>query len=143
LKEVAVGADLVPYFEGDAQGFEAKGMTNGSRTWYARDFMDMLGYETFSSFTNAINRAIATCTTLNIAVMDNFIQCRREQDGEQVSDYKLTRFACYLVAMNGDTRKPQVAKAQAYFVTLAEATRQFIESASSRMPDIAACTTWI
>jgi DNA-damage-inducible protein D len=121
-------AELVPYFDGNGEAFEQKGVSNGGRYWYARDFMEMLGYESFQAFEQAINKAIGTCTTLGIPVIDNFEQSRREVGGELVSDYKLTRFGCYLVAMNGDVRKAQVAQAQAYFAGLAEATRQYIES---------------
>jgi len=91
--------------------------------------MHMLGYESMQAFEQAINRAIGTCTTLGIAVLENFQQCTREIEGVQSSDYKLSRFACYLVAMNGDPRKRQVAQAQVYFARLADAARQFIQSA--------------
>ena len=113
---------LVPYFDGEGEVFEQRGRPNGGVYWLASDFMAMLGYSTFSTFENAINRAIATCTTLKIPVAENF-----EQVGGD--DYRLTRFACYLVAMNGDTRKPQVALAQAYFAGLAEAAQEYINSA--------------
>jgi DNA-damage-inducible protein D len=90
--------------------------------------MGMLGYENMQAFEHALNRAIGTCTTLGIPVLENFEQVRRQVDGQQVSDYKLSRFACYLVAMNGDIRKVQVAKAQAYFADLAAAASQYIRS---------------
>jgi DNA-damage-inducible protein D len=121
-------SDLVHYFAGDGQLFEDRGFSNGGRFWFARDFMDMLGYETMQSFEHAINRAIGTCTTLGIPVLENFEQCSRDVSGEVVSDYKLSRFACYLVAMNGDVRKAPVAQAQAYFATLAQAAQEYIQS---------------
>ena len=91
--------------------------------------MVMLGYESFRSFSNAINKAIATCTALNISVVENFTQVRRNVEGDDVDDFKLTRFACYLNSINGDVRKPEVAEAQAYFVTMAEAFRRYIQNA--------------
>jgi DNA-damage-inducible protein D len=115
-------------FGADGEAFELVGQSNGNRFWYARTFMEMLGYESFASFEQAINRAIGTCTTLGISVLDNFQQCDRDVDGSKVVDYKLSRFACYLVAMNGDVRKPAVAAAQAYFASLAEAARQYVEA---------------
>jgi len=118
-------ADIVPYFEQDGQLFENQGFSNGERHWYATVFMRMLGYESMQSFEQAINRAIGTCTTLGIPVVENFEQVTREVDGDPTDDYKLSRFACYLVAMNGDVRKPQVAQAQAYFAKVAEAMRQY------------------
>jgi DNA-damage-inducible protein D len=118
-------ADLVPYFEQNGEAFEERGRSNGGRYWLARDFMAMLGYESFGSFEQAINRAIGTCTTLELPVLENFQQI----DTEAGRDYKLSRFACYLVAMNGDIRKPSVAQAQAYFANLADAARQYMEAA--------------
>jgi len=120
--------DLVPYFEQEGQLFESHGFSNGERHWFASDFMQMLGYEGMASFEQAINRAIGTCTTLAIPVIENFEQCRREVNGQSIPDYKLSRFACYLIAMNGDVRKPQVAKAQAYFASVAEAARQYVKT---------------
>ena len=111
----------------DAEGavFEQRGKENGGRFWLAREFMRMLGYESWSGFQNAVNRAIGTCTTLQIPIQENFRQVTGEGGG---ADYKLSRFACYLVAMNGDPRKEAVAGAQAYFASLAEAARQYYQS---------------
>lgn len=117
------------HMDDDRPSFELLGQTNGGKFWYARDFMRMLGYESYQAFQKPINKAIATCTALNIPVVENFEQVRRVVDGEAIQDIKLTRFACYLVAVNGDVKKPQVAAAQAYFVTMAEAFRQFIQGA--------------
>jgi DNA-damage-inducible protein D len=104
---------------------------DGRRFWYARDLMAALGYESYSTFQKAINRGIGTCTTLDIPVAENFIQVQRLIDGDECADFELTRFACYLVAMNGDTQKPEVARAQAYFVAMAEVVRQIIASAEN------------
>jgi DNA-damage-inducible protein D len=118
--------ELVAYFDDAGQEFEERGISNGSRFWYATDLMTMLGYTGMDAFEKAINKAIATCTTLGIPVMENFEQCRREAGARM--DYKLSRFACYLVAMNGDTRKPQVARAQVYFARLADAAQRYVQS---------------
>jgi DNA-damage-inducible protein D len=116
----------------NCDSFESLCQINGSASWYARDLMRMLGYESFDSFERAcINKAIGACTTLQIAVLDNFEQVQREIDGGLVRDYKLSRFACYLVAMNGDVKKPAVAAAQAYFASMAEAVRKYIEKAEN------------
>ncbi|MCI5114867.1 MAG: damage-inducible protein D [Candidatus Electrothrix sp. AW1] len=102
---------------------------NGFTYWYARDYMYMLGYESYISFKKAINKAITTCMTLDIDVTDNFEQCRREINGKNEQDYKLSRFACYLVAMNADNRKIEVANAQAFFAATAEAIRRYVDDA--------------
>lgn len=117
------------HLDDERPSFEDLGRTNGGKFWFARDFMRMLGYESFQSFQKAINKAIATCTALNISVAANFAQVQREVEGEQVADFKLTRFACYLTAVNGDVRKPEVAQAQAYFVTMAEGFRLYVQNA--------------
>jgi DNA-damage-inducible protein D len=111
--------------------FERLGQANGNRYWYARDFMRLLGYDNFTSFKKAINKAIGTCTTLGIAVVDNFSQVQRTINGVACEDYKLSRFSCYLVAMNGNTSNPEVASAQAYFAAAAEAVRQYIQNAEN------------
>ncbi len=120
------------HFNDEQHDFEAYGHTDGTRFWYARDLMRALGYESFDSFENTcINRAIGACTTLKISVLENFEQEKREIDGNPCRDYRLSRFACYLVAMNGDVKKPQVAAAQAFFASMAEAFQKYIENADS------------
>jgi len=102
--------------------FENYSKENGFTYWYASELMQFLGYANMKSFMNAINKAVSTCTTLEIPVFDNFIQI--EQNGE--IDYKLSRFACYLVVMNADTKKIAVAQAQAYFANLAGAVQHYV-----------------
>lgn len=119
------------HFNGERENFEAFGQSNGGRYWFARDLMQMLGYESFAAFKGVVNRAIATCATLGIPIENNFIPIQREIDRQFFDDYKLSRFACYLAAMNGDVKKPQVAAAQAYFASVAEAVRQYIQSAEN------------
>ena len=113
----------------DGGSFEsaASQHADGRVTWSARDFMARLGYDNFRAFEKvALNRAIGTCSTLGIAVTDHF----RQSSSPEGLDYELSRFACYLIAMNGDIRKPQVAAAQAYFVAAAEAIRLYAQSAN-------------
>lgn len=66
---------------------------------------------------------------LNIPVTENFRETKNVVDGIPVTDVKLSRFACYLVAMNGDPRKEKVAKAQIYLAGLAESFREYLEAA--------------
>jgi DNA-damage-inducible protein D len=91
--------------------------------------MVMLGYDQFSTFENAISRAIKACASLNIPLQGVINPIERDIDGVNQRDYKLSRFGCYLVAVNGDVKKPEVASAQAYFLTLAEAFRQYVQHA--------------
>lgn len=122
--------EILP-FDAAGNNFEECGQENGARHWYARDFMAMLGYESFDVFEKAINRAIRACSTLEIPLVEAIQPIQRDIDGASVRDYRLSRFGCYLVAINGDVKKPQVAAAQAYFVTLAEAFRRYTQQVES------------
>lgn len=85
--------------------------------WTARDLMTHLGYDTWSKFTDAVNRAIESCETNGINASEHFIEITRPSTGGRPgTDYLLSRYACYLVAQNGDVRKPEIAAAQAYFI---------------------------
>lgn len=95
---------------------------NGITYWWASEFMLMLGYQDMNSFKKVIDRATKAFISLNIDYMDNIVRVIRDINGIDTTDYKLTRFACYLIAMNGDPKKPEIAMAQAYF---ANQTRQF------------------
>ncbi|QJC78936.1 BRO family protein [Pseudomonas umsongensis] len=117
------------HFDDSRPHFDGLCRKNGITYWYARDFMKMVGYQTFSSFQKAVQKAIASCTTLGIDIMENFQQVDREIDGKIERDYKLSRFACYLTAMNGDGKKPEVARAQAYFAAVAETFKRYIDQA--------------
>jgi len=112
-------------FSGDL--FEQYSKDNGYTYWFATKLMELLGYKSMSSFSKAINKAMTTCNTLNIPILENFEQMTNVIDGKSVIDFRLSRFACYLVAMNADNKNPEVAKAQAYFATLAGAVNHYLE----------------
>lgn len=117
---------------GETLSFEDFAHTNGETYWYARDFMAMLGYANFATFRKTvIERAHNACLRLQITITDHFKETRRDIDGVEQPDFKLTRFGCYLVAMNGDPKKPAVARAQGYFAALAESHRAEIEAADN------------
>lgn len=107
--------------------FESKCKENGFTYWTGRELMIMLGYESWTAFSNAVNKAVQTLTTLNISVMDNICQTETIVDGKKCFDFKLSRFGCYLVVMNADNKKSAVAQAQAYFATLAGAVQNYID----------------
>ena len=89
---------------------------NPMEFWSARDFMEVLGYVTWRQFTEAIDRAKEACKTSNQPVDNHFLPApAKSSGGRPKEDYFLTRYACYLVAQNGDPRKPQIALAQTYF----------------------------
>lgn len=96
---------------------------NGLVYWWASDLMLMLGYKDMKSFQKVLDRATKVLVSLAIPHFENIIATQREnQDGSKFQDFKLTRFACYLTVMNGSTSKPEVAKAQLYFI---QQTRNF------------------
>lgn len=88
--------------------------------WYARELMPLLGYERWENFDKAIMRAMDSCQTSNIKVSDHFREVTKmvplgSSAHRAVKDYMLTRYACYLIAQNGDPKKEEVAFAQSYF----------------------------
>ena len=94
--------------------------TSNVEFWYARELMPLLGYERWENFDKAISRAIESCETSGIEVSDHFREVTKMVplgSGAQrsVKDYMLTRYACYLVAQNGDPKKEEIAFAQSYF----------------------------
>lgn len=88
---------------------------DGSEFWSARDLLPLLGYDRWEHFVPAIDRAMATARNQGMDVETLFPVNREKTAGRPRADFHLTRFACYLVAMNGDPRKAEVAAAQAYF----------------------------
>ena len=88
--------------------------------WYARELMPLLGYERWENFDKAVSRAMESCETSGIEVSDHFREVTKMVSlgsGAQrsIKDYMLTRYACYLIAQNGDPKKEEIAFAQSYF----------------------------
>lgn len=88
--------------------------------WFARDLQSVLGYARWENFQAAIARAVESCKSQNINVDDHFREVTKMIElakgaQREVEDYMLTRFACYLIAQNGDPKKEEVAFAQGYF----------------------------
>lgn len=93
---------------------------DGSEFWLARELMIPLGYMRWDGFLPAIERATITAQNSGVDIASEFAQVvkvRRDPKlgDQQRYDYELSRFACYLTAMNGDPRKPEIAAAQTYF----------------------------
>jgi DNA-damage-inducible protein D len=104
----------------DIQAFEEASRQNGERYWLAHELMGWLGYESWPSFLNVITRAQAACARLGIDVTDAFRAHEAELGGKVVRTFKLSRFACLLISMNADSRKPEVANAKAVLAAIAD-----------------------
>ena len=95
---------------------------NGEKVevWFARDLQSRLGYARWENFQVAIGRAVESCKSQNINVDDHFREVTKmvtlgSGAQREIQDYMLTRFACYLIAQNGDPKKEEIAFAQGYF----------------------------
>jgi DNA-damage-inducible protein D len=93
---------------------------NGVEFWYAREIMPILEYSKWQNFEKIIEKAKISCKNSDISVFEHFTDVskmsKRANNAEiEIKDYKLTRYACYLIAQNGDPRKEVIALAQTYF----------------------------
>jgi len=93
---------------------------NGVEFWYARELMPVLQYAKWQNFKKIIEKAMIACKNSEILTKDCFTDVSKpiisgKGKEEFIEDYKLTRYACYLIAQNGDSRKKVIALAQTYF----------------------------
>ncbi len=95
-------------------------MEAGTTFWLARDLQELLGYTQWRNFEPVIEKAKAACAQAGAEIADHFAQARKMVDlgsgaQREIDDVMLTRFACYLIAQNGDPTKEPIAFAQTYF----------------------------
>jgi DNA-damage-inducible protein D len=112
IKEII--AKLRLSFEENAQNID------GVEFWFARDLQKLLDYDKWENFVNVIEKAKIACKNSGQNVPDHFPEVRKtiampKGATKEIEDYMLTRYACYLIAQNGDPRKESIAFAQSYF----------------------------
>ena len=105
---------------------------HGAEYWSARELQPLLGYTQWRRFEDAIKRSVTSCKQSGNVPSHHFAGAGKPIEGgkgavQVVNDYHLSRFACYLIAQNGDPRKPEIANAQKYFAI--QARRQEISDA--------------
>jgi len=92
----------------------------GLEFWFVRDLQKLLGYDDLRNFLNVVEKAKESCKNAKFDVLDHFVEVTKmvplgSGSEREVEDIMLTRYACYLIAQNGDSRKEEIAFAQTYF----------------------------
>lgn len=92
----------------------------GVEFWFARDLQKLLEYDEWRNFVNVIEKAKLACKNSRQNIADHFVDVNKtitmpKEATKKIEDFMLTRYACYLIAQNGDPRKEQIAFAQSYF----------------------------
>ena len=93
---------------------------NENEFWYARELQNVLDYKKWERFSNVIKNAMIVCKQSGYNVLEQFpnvgkLSKRNNSARVEIIDYKLSRYACYLIAQNADSRKKVIALAQTYF----------------------------
>ena len=92
---------------------------NGHEYWYARELQMALEYKEWRKFNGIIDKAIKSCINSSINIKYNFVEVDKIVNtgvsSKPIKDYKLSRYACYLIVQNGDSRKEVIALGQTYF----------------------------
>ncbi len=126
MGEKQIKTEIIQYLTEDFESYARK-TENGVEFWLARNLQDLLGYADWRNFLQVVSKAKVACEVSEHRTSDHFVDVNRmvslgSGSQREVPDIMLTRYACYLIAQNGDPRKEKIAFAQTYF---AVQTRNF------------------
>jgi DNA-damage-inducible protein D len=112
--------EIIVQLHGSFEKSVQKDTETGVEFWFARDLQNLLGYSKWENFVKVIEKAKIACRTSKCEVADHFPDIRKMVSlgsgaQREIDDIALTRYACYLIAQNGDPAKDQIAFAQTYF----------------------------
>ena len=112
-------AEIIQSLTNDFESY-ARQTENGVEFWLARDLQHLLGYGKWDNFKSVVSKARTACEVAGHTVLDHFADAGKmvslgSGSQREVPDMMLTRYACYLIAQNGDPRKEEIAFAQTYF----------------------------
>lgn len=111
--------EIVKHLTNDFESYTNQ-TQNGVEFWFARDLQHLLDYTEWRNFTKVINKAKTACEIAGHLIIDHFVDINKtiampKGASKDIPDFMLTRFACYLIAQNGDPQKEPIAFAQNYF----------------------------
>lgn len=135
-------SEIQPFGNSGASPFDSvRRVDEHGEHWMARELMPLLGYGAdWRNFQAAIDRARTTARNVGTDPDSLFVAVTENTGGRPRADYLLTRYAAYLVAMNGDPRKPEIADAQTYFAVKTREAEVAIPAQRPALPDITTST---